>query len=217
MDEVPITFSGKAACNIENSLAAAASLLALDISEPDIRMGIMDFRPDVRSNPGRFNQFDMGGFTVMLDYGHNPAGYRAVAEFMHSMDATGYTGVIGMPGDRMNESIQEVGGFCGKTFDKIYIKEDSDLRGRNAGEVADLLYSSVITAGMDAGRASIIYSEEKALETAIMDANQGELVVMFYEDLDSALKVINKCKLMLEQRANREKSEMPGLQESAAG
>lgn len=217
VDEIPITYSGKAYCNIENSLAAAASLLAVDIPETVIRKGIMDFTPDIRLNPGRFNQFDMGGFTVMLDYGHNPAGYRAVADFMHSVDATGYTGVIGMPGDRMNESIQEVGSFCGRTFDKIYIKEDSDLRGRNAGEVADLLYNSVITAGMDVGKASVIYSEEKALETAIMDAKQGELVVMFYEDLDSALKVVDKCRLILAQRANKEKSEMPVLQESAAG
>jgi cyanophycin synthetase len=159
----------------------------------------------------------MGGFTVMLDYGHNPAGYRAVADFIHSIGATGYTGVIGMPGDRMDESIQEVGRFCGRTFDKIYIKEDIDLRGRNSGEVADLLYKSVITAGLDAGKVSIVYSEGKALETAIMDANQGELVVMFYEDLESALKVIDKCRLMLAQRDNREKSEMPVLQESAVG
>jgi len=217
VDEIPITYNGRAACNIENSLAAAASLLALDIPEAVIRKGIMGFRPDVRSNPGRFNQFDMGGFTVMLDYGHNPAGYRAVTDFVRTIDATGYTGVIGMPGDRMNESIQEVGRFCGRIFDKIYIKEDNDLRGRNAGEVADLLYNSVITAGRDAGKVSIIYSEGKALETAIMDAKQGELIVMFYEDLDSALKVVDKCKLMLAQRANKERSDVPVLQESAAG
>lgn len=217
VDEIPVTYNGKAACNIENSLAAVASLLALDIPDAVIRKGLMDFKPDVMSNPGRFNQFDMGGFTVMLDYGHNPAGYRAVADFIHSTGATGYTGVIGMPGDRMDESIQEVGRFCGRTFDKIYIKEDNDLRGRNAGEVADLLYNSVITAGLDAGKVNIIYSEEKALETAIMDANQGELVVMFYEDLEPALKVIDKCRLMLAQRANEEKSGMPVLQESAVG
>jgi cyanophycin synthetase len=114
-------------------------------------------------------------------------------------------------------SIQEVGRFCGRTFDKIYIKEDNDLRGRNAGEVADLLYNSVITAGLDAGKVSTIFSEEKALETAIMDANQGELVVMFYEDLESALIVIDKCRLMLAQRSNKEKSGIPVLQESAVG
>ncbi|HEX2945128.1 MAG TPA: cyanophycin synthetase [Clostridia bacterium] len=217
VDEIPITFGGKASCNIENSLAAAASLLALGISKAAIRKGITDFRPDVGSNPGRFNQFDMGGFTVMLDYGHNPAGYRAVADLMSSIDASGRTGIIGMPGDRMNGSIQEVGRFCGKAFDKIYIKEDNDLRGRDAGEVADLLYDSVISVGLDTGKVSVIYSEEKALETAIMDAKQGELVVMFYEDLESALKVIEKCKVTLSQRADKEKPEAQVLQESAVG
>lgn len=215
--DIPITYGGKAACNIENALAASASLLALGIPEAIIRKGITGFMPDVESNPGRFNQFDMGGFTVMLDYGHNPAGYRAVAELMHSIDASCYTGVIGVPGDRLNECIQEIGRFCGSAFDKIYIKEDSDLRGRNAGEVADLLYEAAVTAGMDPGRLKVIYSEEIALETAIMDAKQGEFIVMFYEDFESALKVIEKCRTQLAQTSEKGKTETSVLQESAAG
>ena len=35
----------------------------------------MSFKADLAANPGRFNIFEMGGFTVMLDYGHNKASW----------------------------------------------------------------------------------------------------------------------------------------------
>jgi len=195
--EIPITFNGTAVCNIENALAAVSALIALGVPAITIRAGLMGFKPDIGTNPGRFNMFAMGKFTVMLDYGHNIAGYRCVTDMISHMGATGLTGVIGMPGDRMDESIYEVGQLCGKRFTKLIIKEDNDLRGRNAGEVADILYNGAVKAGMPAGNISVIYSEDKALETAIMEAKAGELIVMFYEELEPALEVIEKCRLML--------------------
>lgn len=222
VEEIPITFHGMAACNIENTLAAVSSLLALDISVDSIRAGIMSFKPDTGSNPGRLNVLNMGEFSVMLDYGHNIAAYRAVADTIPCFDAAGYTGVIGMPGDRKDESIYEVGRICGQCFSKIYIKEDNDLRGRNAGEVADLLFSAAVEENLPPDKISVIYSEAKAIETAIMEARPGELVVLFCEEPEQALEVVEKCRTMLAQRdrsevsaSNKKVSEK--LQETAAG
>ena len=209
--EIPITFNGTAACNIENSLAVVAALIALDVSVITIRAGLMGFMPDICMNPGRFNMFDMGKFSVMLDYGHNIAGFRSVTDMIRHMDATGYTGVIGMPGDRMDECISEVGRLCGRSFTKLIIKEDNDLRGRNAGEVADILYSAAIEEGIHTDHIEVVYSETKALETAIMEAEAGELVVMFYEEMEPALEVIEKCRIMLGLTGQEDK----GLQNSA--
>lgn len=200
IEEIPITYNGSAVCNIENSLAAAASLLAAGVPAVTVRAGLIGFKPDISTNPGRFNVFDMGRFTVMLDYGHNTAGYRAVADMIKCFDAQRYTGVIGMPGDRKDQSIYEVGRLCGRSFSKLIIKEDNDLRGRNAGEVADILFSAAVKGGMNTDHISIIYSETKALETAIMEAAPGEMVVLFYEELEPALKVIEKCRKMLAER-----------------
>lgn len=197
ISDIPVTLDSKSICNIENSLAAASALAVLGINLKAIRAGLIGFKPDTAINPGRFNMFRMGGFNVMLDYGHNKAGYRAVIDTIRKMEAGAYTAVIGMPGDRSDEDIREVGHICGSFFTKLYIKEDSDLRGRNAGEVADLLYDAAVAAGMDPKNISIIYSEENALETAIMEAKQGELVSMFFEELEPALEVIEKCRLKL--------------------
>jgi cyanophycin synthetase len=190
--DIPITYGGKAACNIENSLAAVSALLALGMPAARIRKGIMSFRPDLAANPGRFNIFDMGSFSVMLDYGHNKAGYSAVTNMLRHFDASVYTGVIGMPGDRKDESIIEVGRLCGRFFNKLYIKEDSDLRGRDAGEVAGLLYRGAIEAGMDRDKITVIYQEDLALKKAMADAVPGEMIVMFFEELDPAVEILEK-------------------------
>lgn len=192
VSDIPITYGGWAACNIENSLAAVSALLALGLPAAKIRKGIMSFKPDLEVNPGRLNIFDMGGFTVMLDYGHNKAGYSAVIDMAGHFKAPVYTGVIGMPGDRRDESIIEVGRLCGRFFSRLYIKEDNDLRGRDAGEVAGLLYSGAIEAGMDKDRITIIYQEDLALKKAIMDAVPGEMIIMFYEELDPAVAILEK-------------------------
>jgi cyanophycin synthetase len=210
IEDIPITFGGKAACNIENTLAAVSSLYALGIPPERIREGISGFKPDTSTNPGRFNIFEMDGFSVMLDYGHNFAGYSAAVEMMRCFKASLYTGVIGMPGDRRDESISEVGRLCGRSFSKIYIKEDSDLRGRDAGEVADLLYSAAISEGMDKNSVNVIYQETKALETAIMDAVPGEMIVMFYEEFEPAVEVIEKCRRVLEAKSKKKRFPLKG-------
>jgi len=192
IDEIPITFGGKSRCNIENSLVAAAALVGLGIDDETIREGMMTFRADTSTNPGRFNIFKINEITVMIDYGHNPSGYRAVIDTIKSFNASSYTGVIGVPGDRRDETIHEVGSICGQFFSKLYIKEDNDLRGRNAGEVADILYDAAIKQGLDKDAITVIYSETKAFETAITEAKPGELVVLFYEELEPALEVIEK-------------------------
>jgi len=192
IDEIPITFGGKARCNIENSLAAVAALVGLGVDHVTIRKGLTTFRADTTTNPGRFNIFRIGDITVMIDYGHNPAGYRAVIDMIKSFNAASYTGVIGVPGDRKDEMIHEVGSICGKFFSKLYIKEDNDLRGRNAGEVADILYNAAIRQGMDKDAVTVIYSETKAFETALAEAKPGEFVVLFYEELEPALEILDK-------------------------
>ena len=199
--EIPITIGGIVDCNIENSLAAAAALYGLGMPLDVIRAGLKTFTPDVKSNPGRFNIFDMGDFKVMLDYGHNPSGYRAVIDFIRKMDAGRYVGIIGMPGDRPDKSIREVGGMCGKAFSRIYIKEDEDLRGRKPGEVAGIFYDAVAKSGMKKENITIINSELKALETAMLDAQPGDLIIMFYEKFEPAVELVNRFKQELEQNA----------------
>ena len=145
--EIPIAYGGAAACNIENAMAATAALTALNVSGSVIRAALTTFQPDDRDNPGRFNVFQVKGCKVMLDYGHNVAGYEQVIHFLEGQRAKRLVGVIGVPGDRRDDAIGRVGALCGSHFDRIIVKEDIDLRGRAPGEVANILSPPPSAAG----------------------------------------------------------------------
>ncbi|MDF2987586.1 MAG: cyanophycin synthetase [Eubacterium sp.] len=192
LDEIPITIGGLVDCNIENSLAAMSALTGLNIPMDIIKKGMSTFRPNVELNPGRFNIFDLGSFKVMIDYSHNIAGYSAVIRFMQRMKAKRLVGIVGMPGDRMDSNIREVGELCARSFEKIYIKEDRDLRGRKKGEVASIFEESIIGGGYKKENIEVILSETGALEKAMLDAQPGDLIALFYEEFDPAVQMITK-------------------------
>ncbi len=199
IDDIPITYKGLVDCNIENSLAAVASLHGLNIPAEIIRTGLQTFKPDLILNPGRFNIFDMGTFKVMLDYGHNTAGYNAVIKFAKKMNPDRLIGVIGVPGDRQDRSIKEIGQICSKDFSKIYIKEDMDLRGRKQGEVANIIYNSLVENYYNIEDIKIIHSELKALESAILDAQPNDMIIMLYEQFEPAVELVNRISKEIEQ------------------
>ncbi|MDD3853465.1 MAG: Mur ligase family protein, partial [Syntrophomonadaceae bacterium] len=190
VDQIPITFEGKAVFNIENSLAAMAGLFALGTEPNLIRTGLMSFMPDIFDNAGRLNLFDMGDFKILIDYGHNISGYNSVIQFAQKIDHERLTGVIGMPGDRIDDAIFEVGKISGQVFTKLYIKEDSNLRGRKPGAVAGILYHGALSAGALKENIAIISSEIEALETAINNAAEGDLIIMFYENFEAVCELV---------------------------
>jgi cyanophycin synthetase len=206
-NKIPITMGGIVEFNVENSLAAVSSLYALKVPIEIIKKGLMSFKLDAESNPGRFNIFDMGGFKVILDYGHNPAGYKAVIQSIRKIDADRYIGVVGMPGDRLDKSIKEVGELCSMVFNKIYLKEDRCLRGRCPGEVAGILLDAITKNGFNKTYVEIIRSETEALEKAILSAYPGDLIVMFYEEFEPAIDLIQKLKQEMIKPSNYKESD----------
>lgn len=177
---IPITRNGTVQCNIENCLAATAALTSLGIPEFTIAAGLQSFS----DNPGRFELIELNGFSVLLDYAHNPPGYRALIDALPSLGAKRLVGIIGMPGDRTDSSILDAGALSAETFDKLYIKEDLDLRGRQRGEVAGLFYNAAIRKGFPKKDILLCETELVALQTAVKNAQPGDLIAVFYEKLE---------------------------------
>ncbi len=178
--EIPITRSGKIECNVENALAAVSALYALQIPIETIAEGLKTYD----CNSGRFNLYKMNHFEVMLDYGHNSPGYQQVIKACKNIGCRRLVGIIGMPGDRKNEAIQSVGRLCSEAFDRIYIKEDTDKRGRKSGEVAELFYQAITENGFAKEKVRMIENELEALKTAVEQAQDGDLIVVLYEKLE---------------------------------
>lgn len=178
VSEIPVTMQGKIECNIENCLTAAAALYALKIPSETIAGGFKTFD----NNAGRFNIYELNGFQVMMDYGHNPAGYQQALKTCRTLASGRLIGVIGMPGDRPDDAMRDVGKQCAQVFSRIIIKEDKDLRGRAPGEVADIFLRAIKKTGFPASEVIIIENELNALKSAVADAVPGDFIAVFYEN-----------------------------------
>jgi cyanophycin synthetase len=120
----------------------------------------------------------------MLDYAHNKAGYEQLFKVCKRLEHKRLVGVIGMPGDRPDSAISEVGALCSDAFDVIYIKEDMDLRNRQKGEVAQLLKAAATKSQKYNSSDIFVHDNEvNALRAAMINAQEGDLIVVLYEKL----------------------------------
>jgi cyanophycin synthetase len=188
VDRVPLTLGGRAPFMIANALAASLAAFVRGVKVEVIRQALGSFRASAAQTPGRMNLFDLGRYHVLIDYAHNPAGYKAVGSFVKNW--TGSTiGVIGGPGDRRDEDLIELGTISATIFDRVIIKEDDDLRGRNPGEVAELIVQGISQVLPDADR-SIQLSESEAISWALDNINDDGLVTIFADNVSRAIELI---------------------------
>lgn len=181
------TFGGKALFQIENVLAAVAAARAQNVAVEVIAVALASF-DNGKDNPGRLNMFKVSQGQVILDYGHNPAAFRAISAAI--ADRTSLkTAVIGLPGDRSQEMIEQAALAAGEGFDRIIIKEDVNLRGRASGETAEICLQA-ITGKFPHKECRIIADESKALQEAIRSMTKGETVVHFYDDLNTVMETL---------------------------
>ncbi|SKA81446.1 cyanophycin synthetase [Clostridium sp. USBA 49] len=192
IENINIAMNGKLKYNIENSMAACGALVALNVDYSVIRKGLMTFGCNEEQNPGRFNIYNLNKGTVILDYGHNIEGYKAVLEGAKKIKHNRLLGVIGVPGDRLDKNILELGKIAGTYFDYIYIKEDKDKRGRKPMEVAKLLEKGVLNSKFNPKNMEIILNEAEALNKAIENIRSGDLIIVFFEEYEPLVKLIKE-------------------------
>ena len=193
---VPLTLGGRAAFMIQNSLAASLAAFAQEVQIEHIRQALTSFVASSEQTPGRMNLFDLGKYHALVDYAHNPAGFKAIADFIKKWDGE-CIGIIGAPGDRRDEDIIELGQLAADMFGSIFIKEDKDLRGRAPRVVADLLRQGIAKVNADIPCITIL-DEAEALTAALDIAPKDCLVVVFPDKVELAIGIIEarKSKMM---------------------
>jgi cyanophycin synthetase len=187
---VPATMSGRADFQIANALAAAAACRAAGVERELVASALMSFRSD-SENPGRANLYAVRGGYVMVDYGHNPEAFHAVCRMAGRWEGGRVTGIISVPGDRDNHLIEEAGRVAARGFHRIVIKEDKDLRGRERGEVAELLCRAVKDESPET-ECLIKLDEVAALRVELERMREGEVVVVFYDKLRPILELLKE-------------------------
>lgn len=191
VDEIPLTKGGVLKHNIYNAIAAVGALVGINVDYCIISKGLKSFNGDDFYNPGRFNEYNIDGVKVILDYGHNIDGYKCVMDALKLIPHRKLIGVIGVPGDRKDDSITKIGQLCSGFFDTIIVKEDIDKRGRGNGEVAKILEEAILSKNKRQD-VKVIYNELEAMKYAINIAMRDDIVIVFFEEFDTLLSYIKE-------------------------
>jgi cyanophycin synthetase len=188
--QVPISFGGKARFNIQNALAAVLASFATQIHITDIVSGLQSFFQSATTTPGRLNFVDFDGFRVMIDYAHNPHGLAAMSELATSLRRNRLVCVLGLPGDRRDEDIREAARIVGGHFDRVVLRDDFDLRGRQPGEVAGVLREGLLAGGLDERNITHEPAELDAISLAVAEAQPGDLIVYIADKPEIAAQYV---------------------------
>jgi cyanophycin synthetase len=165
--EVPLMLGGAARFQRQNILAAIASAYVRGMRYDDIRAGLLSFFPSPSLTPGRLNLIRLqNGARAMIDYAHNAAAIEGLLDFVMRLPAKRRVGVITVPGDRRDEDIRAAGKLAAQ-FDCVIIKEDSDLRGREPGEISKLLAEGLRSGGLGERDIRVIRDAIEAIEEGV--------------------------------------------------
>lgn len=191
--EVPLTLNGLSTSMIENTLAAVLAAYVSGIPMEAIRDGLLTFIPSPEMTPGRMNVFKFDDFRIIIDYAHNPGGFRQLKDYLEKEKADTKIGIIAAPGDRRDEDISLLGEYAGQIFDEIIIRHDKDSRGRSNWELSELLIKGVLKAGRKQ-KITIISDEAEAITHACKNAPHDALIFVCSDEIKRSLTLIADLK-----------------------
>ena len=142
--------------------------------------------------------FEFKNFNVLVDYAHNPAGMKALKQFVDNIEATEKVGVIAGIGDRRVEDNNEMGNLAAQMFDHVIIRQDKHLRGKTEDELIKMLNDGIMM-NDPTKKTTIIPSEKEAIMFAVKNAKEGSLIVLCSDVVPDALNLIKELK---EQESN---------------
>lgn len=186
---IPLTFGGKVTFMIYNVLAATLATYVYGFTIEDIKMNLETFIPSVAQTPGRMNIFEFKEYKVMIDFAHNPDGFRGIKEFMSTVESPYKIGIITGTGDRRDDDIREMGRISAQMFDHIIIRQDKFLRGRKAEDIVSLLVEGIRDENPEQSY-EYIPKEVEALEHALSLAKKGTYITALSDVIDNAIDLV---------------------------
>lgn len=194
LDKVPLTHGGKVTFQVENVLAATAACWALGIPAEFIRAGLETFGASLEKTQGRFNVFDYGGATMVIDYGHNASSLLAMVETLGQLPHARRCALYSAAGDRRNEDMIRQGEILGHHFDRVVVYEDHYLRGRQPGEIMGLFQQGV-NAGTRVKESEQLVGWKNAIERVLQTAQPGELWLIQADTIDETVAYMKSLQI----------------------
>ena len=191
VSEIPFTQNGVLGFQVENAMASIGAAWALGLDTDKIARGLQSFESSANAVPGRFNQFQHKGATVIADYGHNPDAMRALASAIEAMKPKKTHVVISGAGDRRDEDIRDLTRILGNSFDNVILYQDQCQRGREDGEVLKLLQEGLVGTSK-AKQVKEITGEFLAIDTALNDLSAGDICLILIDQVEESLAYLKE-------------------------
>ncbi len=192
---MPLSAGGHASYNISNLAGAALAAAGLGISPTIIASVLATFGALHGDNPGRLETWRFGGITIFLDYAHNPEGLEGLLKVAAWARGNGRLGLLlGQAGNREDDAIRDLAATAARFQpDRLVLKDlEGFMRGREPGEVPELLRSELEVQGLAADRLQVVLPEEEAVLTLLHWARAGDVLVLPVHGLEARNAVAAK-------------------------
>jgi UDP-N-acetylmuramoyl-L-alanyl-D-glutamate--2,6-diaminopimelate ligase len=161
--------------NRANALGAIGAARELGIDEGAIRAGV----EALGGVPGRFESVDAGqSFAVIVDYAHTPDSLENVLRTARELGGR-LTVVFGAGGDRDRDKRPLMGRIAAELADRAIVTTDNP-RSEDPAEIAREVAH---------GALEIVLDRREAIETALADANDGDVVVIAGKGADTEMEL----------------------------
>jgi UDP-N-acetylmuramyl tripeptide synthase len=187
---VPLTFEGKSECMTQNVLPALLTAFFLKMPLEDIRVALKKFVPSPRFTPGRMNTFNFKGFTVLVDYAHNEAGYQELKKFADQLKASVKVGIIAAVEDRLDGDMVNLGRLAASIFDQLIIRHDSDLTEETKEKMTTLLLQGIRQVNENLP-VRVISNEFDAIKQALDHATKGSWIFVNAENVYDTISYLS--------------------------
>jgi cyanophycin synthetase len=211
LGRIPLTRGGRIGFQVENVLASAGALWALNLSYEDLGLALATFGGDLDQSPGRFNVLEMGGATVVFDYGHNPSALLAMIEALGGFPQRRRIAVYSAAGDRRDADMIRQGEILGQAFDQVILYEDHYTRGRLPGEIMSL-FRRGLAAGHRVQDVQSIHGWQHAVEAALWLTHPGDLLLVQADRIDETVAYVRE-----RLAAAQARGELPHARPATAG
>jgi UDP-N-acetylmuramoyl-L-alanyl-D-glutamate--2,6-diaminopimelate ligase len=162
--------------NRANAAGAVAAAQVLGIEDDAIREGI----ESVAGVPGRFESVEAGQpFSVIVDYAHTPDSLDNVLRAARELGPGKLTVVFGAGGDRDREKRPLMGRVAAARADRAIVTTDNPRT-----EDPQLIAEEI-----SGGRLEIVVDRRAAIERALADAGEGDVVVIAGKGADTEMEI----------------------------
>jgi UDP-N-acetylmuramoyl-L-alanyl-D-glutamate--2,6-diaminopimelate ligase len=173
-DEIGIELKIPGSFNIENSLAATGVALACKVGLDDIRRALESFD----GVPGRMETIKSPrGFEVLVDFALTPDALEKLYKAIHDTKPQRVIGIIGSCGDRDREKRPVMGEIVAKNTDLTIVTDEEPY-----SEDPMVIMKAVLKGAEHIKKLNkdlfLIEDRYKAIEFAIQNAKEGDLIVL---------------------------------------